>query len=166
MIGKNGGKYTKDDPFAVQSRTQIRHEGNLGFWFYKLPALDLEYRCPDMLKPVTHHEIEKPLAKLFFKVVGRVDRDKNRPGIKTMSAYLNCTPYTKLRGLRMRAELLFCRPMDLDQHISLHQKLRWLKLKAEKAKARKVTIQMERMAATARIALISRAHERLQLIKK
>jgi hypothetical protein len=71
---------------------------------------------------VLHHDIEGKLANLFFKHVGRVDRG-SRKSIKSLVQYLNMTPWTPMRELRLRAELLFCKPMKRKAHTKLHRYL-------------------------------------------
>ena len=73
---------------------------------------------------VLHHDIESKLASLYFDIAGRVDKDAKRPSITNLAQYFNMTPWTVRRELRLRAELLFCKPMKRVTHNRLHVTLR------------------------------------------
>ena len=87
-------------------------------WISHIPKLEMKGF------DVMHHEIEKPLAALYFAVFGRVDKNPTRKHIKSISLYRDKTKWTLGRGLRIRAELLFCRPMIYSDHFKLHRKLK------------------------------------------
>jgi hypothetical protein len=87
-------------------------------WISHVPKLELKGY------DVMHHAIEKPLAALYFAVFGRVDKNVKRKNIKSISIYRDKTKWTLVREFRLRAELLFCRPMTHSDHFQLHRKLK------------------------------------------
>jgi hypothetical protein len=87
-------------------------------WMERINSLTVGHQT------VLHHCTESKLANLYFKYVGRLDRDPKRPSVTTISRYCNMTPWTMGRELRLRTELLFCKLMNRSAHSTLHHRLR------------------------------------------
>jgi hypothetical protein len=102
---------------AAVKRLQYKRRNR---WMERIGSLNVGHRI------VLHHLTaqESKLAGLYFKVIGRVDRDANRPSVTTISRYTNMTPWTIGRELRLRTELLFCKPMNRSAHAVLHHRLK------------------------------------------
>jgi hypothetical protein len=103
---------------ATVKRLQYKRRNR---WMERIGKLQVGHQT------VMHHLTakESKLATLYFKYVGRVDRDPKRPSVTTLSRYINMTPWTVKRELRLRTELLFCRPMARGNHQRLHLYERW-----------------------------------------
>jgi hypothetical protein len=111
---KYGGN-TRCKSCQVESR-RINRQGKELFWRNRINKLNMEAGTH------MHHRIESALANLYFKKFGRLDREKSNQ--VTMSTVLQNLPFTLRNELRLRVELLFCKPMTSGGHRSLHNKLR------------------------------------------
>jgi hypothetical protein len=96
------------------AQVKARQAGYRFGWINRIPKLDILGH-----ENVIHHRTGMA-ASLYFKVVGRVDRDAKRPSVTDISQYLNMTPPTFNRALRLRAELLLCKSMKRTEHSQLH----------------------------------------------
>ena len=112
---------------AAVKRLQLKRRTK---WRGRIKLLDTINR-----QRVIHHLTpeQSKLATLYFKVMGRVDRDPKRPSVTTFSRYINMTPWTVSRELRVRAELLFCKTMAAGDHIRYHGGLYQLQRQEEKS---------------------------------
>jgi hypothetical protein len=94
---------------------EINNTGRELFWRNRIRKLDMEAGMH------MHHRIESPVARAYFKIFGRIDRmSKSR---RTLAMVIEALPYSFKNELRLRAELLFCKPMSNSDHKKLHHKL-------------------------------------------
>jgi hypothetical protein len=98
-----------------QESNRLHNKGKELFWRNRISKLDMEAGMH------MHHRIESALARAYFKIFGRMDRERsNQTSLSTVIQHL---PFTLKNELRLRAELLFCKPMKDGAHRIFHSKL-------------------------------------------
>jgi hypothetical protein len=102
----------------AKRNTRIKAEGCSLSWMDRIPKLALK------AGEVMHHEIDVPWKNAILERFPKIRCDHDKHKNYTMKTYMSTTPPTFLRELRMRFELLFCRPMQSSDHSTLHIKLK------------------------------------------